>query len=124
MAREAAFSEIGIDKNAAEILQHYDWPGNVRELTNVLERTLASLEGDVIRSKDLPFHLRQDRGQKPAASGATLQEALSRTEKELITQALNRTENNKARAAAELGIHRTLLYKKMRKHGLSLHGSG
>jgi transcriptional regulator with PAS, ATPase and Fis domain len=124
MAREAAFSEIGLDAEAAEILQHYDWPGNVRELTNVLERTLASLDGDVIRASDLPFHLRQDSCRKPAGAKATLHGALDAAEKEIIAQALSRTGNNKSRAAAELGIHRTLLYKKMRKHGLCLDGSG
>ncbi len=123
MAREAAFSAIGIDPEAAEVLQSYDWPGNVRELTNVLERTLASLDGDLIRKQDLPFHLRQERGPSPAPPGTRLQDALNQTEKEVIAQALARNRNNKARAAAELGIHRTLLYKKMRKHKLPLEES-
>jgi DNA-binding NtrC family response regulator len=98
----------------------YDWPGNVRELSNALERTLASMEGDVIGLDDLPFriHQKRKRGDAPMAT-ASIREAQHRAEIDAIQYALKTCGNNKSRAARMLGIHRTLLYKKIKKYNLS-----
>jgi transcriptional regulator with PAS, ATPase and Fis domain len=119
MAAEAGMPEVGIAPPAEAALLRYDWPGNVRELSNVLERALATLEGDTIALEDLPFHLRAPRaaGQPPPAS---LREHQRSSEKEALRRALREAGHNKARAARLLGIHRTLLYKKMRRYGLPL----
>ena len=92
----------------------------MRELSNVLERTLSYLEGDKIHLADLPFHLQRHIKLIPAASRFIIKVAQSNTEKETIQEALAATDYNKARAAKLLGIHRTLLYKKMKKHNLPL----
>ena len=58
-----------------------------------------------------------------ASCGLACQDGMkvqTRTEKEAILYALKETNNNKARAAKMLGIHRTLLYKKMRKNKIPL----
>jgi transcriptional regulator with PAS, ATPase and Fis domain len=118
MSTEASLPDIHISAEAQEALLHYDWPGNIRELSNVLERALSSLEGDTIHVLDLPFYLyRRRKGPQPSGR-ASLKDAQTRAEKEAIRYALSAAKNNKARAAKMLGIHRTLLYKKMKKYGL------
>ncbi|MBW2410762.1 MAG: sigma 54-interacting transcriptional regulator [Deltaproteobacteria bacterium] len=120
MAQEANLFETKLDKQAEKALRDYDWPGNVRELSNVLERALSSLEGDTIYLQDLPFYLHQDRKKSQKTNHSSLREVQIKMEKEAIRTALKETNNNKARAADMLGIHRTLLYKKMKKYNLPL----
>lgn len=120
MTEEAVLSEIKIDTEAAKALRRHDWPGNVRELSNVLERTLTSLEGDTIHMYDLPFYLYRSRTEAEASSQSSIKNVQARAEKEAISFALQKTGYNKARAAKLLGIHRTHLYKKIKKYNLSL----
>ncbi|MGD2125375.1 MAG: sigma 54-interacting transcriptional regulator [Desulfobacteraceae bacterium] len=119
LAEEASLPEINIDSEAEEALYHYHWPGNIRELSNVLERVLSSLEGDTIHLSDLPFYLYRSRKGFPKSSGSSMRALQARAEKEAILDALKRANNNKARAARMLGIHRTHLYKKMKKYGFA-----
>ncbi len=123
MAREAGLTEIEIDREAERALRVCDWPGNVRELVNVLERSVAALEGATIRTADLPFYIQ--RGQKNTArrEQTSLRELQSLNEREAIWLALKEAGFQKARAARILGIHRTLLYKKMKKYNLPLQPS-
>jgi len=118
MAQEATFSEVTVDPDAEKILVSYDWPGNVRELVNVLERALSSLEGDTILASDLPFHLRRTRERIPEPPIFFLRDEQFNAEKKAIIKALKET-RNKSDAARKLGIHRTLLYKKMKKYQIS-----
>jgi len=122
-AREAGLAGIEIDREAERALRACDWPGNVRELVNVLERSVSALEGATIRVADLPFYIQ--RGQKNAAQReqTSLRELQSRNEREAIWLALKEADFQKARAARILGIHRTLLYKKMKKYNLPLQPS-
>jgi transcriptional regulator with PAS, ATPase and Fis domain len=120
MSEDTGLPSIEIDKEAEKILQRYDWPGNVRELSNVLERVTASLEGHIIRPCHLPFYLYGSRRGAQGRKTASLRDVQDRAEMEAIRYALEATEFNKARAAELLGIHRTLLYKKMGKYRLSL----
>ncbi|MGO9569661.1 MAG: sigma-54 interaction domain-containing protein [Desulfomonilaceae bacterium] len=117
---DARLRDIGIDPRAEEVLRNYDWPGNVRELSNVLERVSCSLEKDTIQPRDLPFYLQGKRANSSKPGRSSLKDVKSESEKEAIRHALAAMSNNKARAAALLGIHRTLLYKKMKRYGLSL----
>jgi PAS domain S-box-containing protein len=119
-AREAGVPKISIDKEAELALRNCDWPGNVRELTNALERSISAVEGEVIRLPDLPFYLQRDRKRPPRRRSSSLREVQSRTERETIWAALQEAKFQKARAAQILGIHRTLLYKKMKKYKLPL----
>jgi transcriptional regulator with PAS, ATPase and Fis domain len=120
MAREAGLSSIPLDPEAEALLREYSWPGNVRELINILERALASREGEGIRPGDLPFHIRGKQTQPVALQETgTLREKVERAEKEALRQALWDAGQNKTLAAKNLGIHRTLLHRKMKRHGLS-----
>jgi transcriptional regulator with PAS, ATPase and Fis domain len=124
LAEEAALSEISIDKEADEVLKSHDWPGNIRELRNILERVLFSLDGDTIYLRDLPFYLYRSRGKTPAKEETSLKEIQANSEKEAIQYALASNNYKKATAAKMLGIHRTLLYKKMKKYGIPLDLNG
>jgi PAS domain S-box-containing protein len=118
MAQEANLPEIKMDKEAEKALTNYEWPGNVRELSNVLERTLAALEGDTIHLQNLPFYLYRTRKSSKEGNLSPLKEVHAKTEMETIRFALRETNNNKTQAARMLGIHRTLLYKKIKKYSL------
>lgn len=120
MAPELAAHAINLSTESEILLMNHHWPGNVRELSNVLERTLSTLEGDQIHPANLPFYLHREGERRMPASGNGIREIQSRSERDAITAALQRTGNNKSQAARLLGIHRTLLYKKMKKHRIPL----
>ena len=120
MAAEANIPEVSLDKGAQKALRNYSWPGNVRELSNVLERTMSALEGNTIRIENLPFYVYHQRKAAIESGSSTLKELQAKTERASICDALENNNNNKAKAADMLGIHRTLLYKKMKKYGIPL----
>jgi two-component system response regulator HydG len=122
----------GISPGAMRAMQAYSWPGNIRELRNLIERAIALSGGIEIELDDLPEQF-QPGGTPlviplPVPTGAALRPAgsplptLARTkddaERFRITDALQRHQNNRLRAAAELGISRMTLYKKLHKYGM------
>jgi PAS domain S-box-containing protein len=120
MAAEANLAEVKVDIEAQKALKNYGWPGNVRELSNVLERIMSALEGNTIHLKDLPFYLYPKSTVSLEQDGSSLKDVQARTESETIRHALKISNNNKAKASKMLGIHRTLLYKKMKKYDIPL----
>jgi transcriptional regulator with PAS, ATPase and Fis domain len=120
MTAEANMPEVKLDREAQKALKNYEWPGNVRELSNVLERTMSALESSTIRLQDLPFYLYRNSKESSEQNCSSLKDLQARTEKETIHYALKESNNNKAKAARMLGIHRTLLYKKMKKYDIPL----
>jgi PAS domain S-box-containing protein len=119
---EGALAEFLITPGAESVLKRYDWPGNVRELANVLERVLSILDGNVIHRRDLPFFLDRTGSQQGGLGRASLAQARAKAEIEAIHYALRECNQIKSQAARLLGIHRTLLYKKMRKYNISEDG--
>jgi DNA-binding NtrC family response regulator len=89
-------------------------------LKNAVERAAVLLRGDMVNSADLGF-IDENRA---ATEGAIewpdedLPSATARLEEMLIRRALARSAGNRAEAARMLGIHRQLLYTKMKRHGL------
>jgi PAS domain S-box-containing protein len=119
-AREANIDGLSLDKEAERALRAYQWPGNVRELVNVLERSVSALEGRTIHLADLPFYVPRSQRRNDPRQRTSLREKQSRSEREAVWTALKEAGFQKARAARALGIHRSLLYKKMKKYGLPL----
>jgi transcriptional regulator with PAS, ATPase and Fis domain len=111
-----------ISPEVLKIFGNYDWPGNVRELSNIIERILYSMDGmeDTIRVEHLPILFRSIRGKAPEAHLTTLKNLSDNSEKEALIRAIRITNNNKNKAAKILGIHRTALYKKMKKFNIPL----
>ena len=105
---------------AEKVLSCFHWPGNIRELLNVLERTAFTIEGNTIDACDLPFYLSRTVAINAKGTEWGLQEVLAEAEREALRKALEVSGNNKARAAKILGIHRTVLYKKMTKYQIPL----
>jgi two-component system, NtrC family, response regulator HydG len=117
----------GLAPEALGALAGYRWPGNVRELRNVVERAAALCPGPLVGLRDLPEAVRCPAagqglvvGPRGAAPGApvTLRQSKAEAEVRRIGEALRQHGNNRLRAAAELGISRMGLYKKLHKHGL------
>jgi transcriptional regulator with PAS, ATPase and Fis domain len=111
-----------ISSEVLRIFENYDWPGNVREISNIIERILYSMDGieDTIRVENLPILFRSLHGKRPEANLTTLRNVAENSEKEALIQAIRVANNNKNKAAKILGIHRTALYKKMKKFNLPL----
>lgn len=120
ITEQADAGEFDLTHGAEELLLSHHWPGNVRELNNVMERTFASCEGDHIASADLPFYLHKNKYVPGLIQRSLLKEVVTKAEKAAIQDALRLTDYNKVKAADLLGIHRTLLYKKIRKYRISL----
>ncbi len=118
IAQDLGVLGIKIDLKAEEALKNYDWPGNVRELSNVLERVSSSLTGDTIHLCDLPFYFYNSHKTLNSSGRSSLKAVQKKAEREAILYALESTNYNKARAAKLLEIHRTLLYKKMKKYDI------
>ncbi len=120
LSGDVVYSEIRTDPDAEKALTEYDWHGNVRELSNTVERTMSALEGDTIRLSDLPFHICRHCYHHSENRLSSVRNIKEKLEIEAIRSALKEADNNKSRAAGILGIHRTLLYKKMNKYGIDL----
>jgi PAS domain S-box-containing protein len=103
----------GFSEEVMQIFLDYDWPGNVRELQNVVEHAVILAKEDIIKAIDLPHTLRDTYPQFQADVSS-----LKDTEKNLILKVLKETDGNKYQAAKKLGITRSTLYGKLKKHGI------
>ena len=108
-----------ISSEVLTIFENYDWPGNVRELANILERTLYAVEGGTIEVHHLPFFLQRMRSESNKTQPSHLKRLREDMEKEALLHAIRVSNDNKNKAARLLGIHRTALYKKMKKLNIS-----
>jgi DNA-binding NtrC family response regulator len=109
---------LGAETLAA--LNNYDWPGNVRALRHATERAVILAEGDSYRLDDFPLPRKSRNETAPhiefAPTGDDLN--LERVERQMVERALRKHHYNISLAAAELGLTRTSLYRRMEKHGL------
>lgn len=103
---------IGFSSEVMTIFQNYKWPGNLRELQNIIKRATLLSQGDFIEKLVLPSEIFQ--------AEATTEEAfsLSGNEKDMIINALAKTQNNKSEAAKLLQINRKTLYNKLKLYNL------
>jgi len=100
---------------AMDLMFSHHWPGNVRELENVVERSMVLARGDVIREEDLPQDLRR---QEASICENGPAKRLDLRERDHVNAVLDECGWNKYRAAKIMGISRSTLYSKMKKHGL------
>jgi DNA-binding NtrC family response regulator len=107
------------------ILQQYTWPGNVRELRHTLERAVILADGLVLEPDTLSLpRLREEASDEESGAIRTPVEetlrnlTLSELEQAVIRRALSKHGGNITRAAAELGLTRTALYRRIEKYGL------
>jgi DNA-binding NtrC family response regulator len=103
---------------AEEALLVYDWPGNVRALRHAVERAVILTNGKVLEPSDL--QLDYPGGMSPPAPPTAIPTILNldEMEKDAIERALRKHGFNISRTAAELGLTRASLYRRMEKHGI------
>jgi DNA-binding NtrC family response regulator len=121
-----------ISQDAMRRLMACEWPGNVRQLENVIERALA-LGGAARRridTDDLPQDMR-DEAASPVTvfprlgdGGVDLPALVGTLERQLIDQALARTDGNRGAAARLLGLKRTTLVEKLKRRDAVLDAAG
>jgi Nif-specific regulatory protein len=118
LAQRVARPPAGVSREARESLIDYSWPGNVRELRNVLERAAILCDGGLIGAEHLTLTPRPVVEPEVPAVGALPDTDLMRAEKSIVEKALKDAKYNKSKAARALGLTRTQLYVRLRRHGL------
>ena len=108
----------GFTPAAMEVLMRHDFPGNARELENIIEHGFVLCHNRFIEVRHLPQHLQPREGESTAATKSEPASALLRGEADTIRIALSQSDGRKGLAAKELGISRTTLWRKMKRHGI------
>lgn len=106
-----------ISTAAIDMLMRYHWPGNVRELQNCIERAVILSEDNVIHGYHLPPTLQTAESSGTPYTGP-LQQKLDAIEKEMIVEALKRTQGNMSRAATQLGLSDRIMGLRIKKFGI------
>jgi transcriptional regulator of acetoin/glycerol metabolism len=122
-----------IEMDALQRLVAYPWPGNIRELRNVIRTALAICEGGVVRGMDLPREIRESGSNTPTslqtgapgpgAEPAVTVNPLRAAERAALVRVIAECHGNMTRVAAQLGMSRNTLYRRMKRHSIPLaHG--
>jgi DNA-binding NtrC family response regulator len=112
---EMGFPGIVLTGDAERLLAAYSWPGNIRELRNVLERAVLLGDRQAVRVEDVTDVLAPRGPARPAAGGAV---SLEEAERAHIEAVLREAGGDVRQAAQVLGLSRSALYQKLKKHGL------
>jgi DNA-binding NtrC family response regulator len=108
--------------DVAAALEAYHWPGNVRALRHAAERAVILAGEDAFTVEDFSLSRTAPRSVVPPPPPAPASQAsdlnLDRAEKQMVEAALRKHAYNISLAAAELGLTRASLYRRMDKHGL------
>jgi DNA-binding NtrC family response regulator len=115
LSRDLGHQPVTFGAHALEALRRYDWPGNIRELRNVLERALLRTLGNVLDAATFEFP-------SPASPVLPLTRAgtLDDVERDYIEQVLREENGTIDRVAERLGVSRSAVYYKARKHGINI----
>lgn len=110
----------GVSRSALRMLSDCPWPGNIRQLENCIERSMVFCRGNMIEVDDLPDEVRTsgDAVGALAQPAASMQEAVSLSERQAIQAALAQCGGNRRLAAEKLGLHPTTFYRKLKRLGL------
>ena len=103
-----------ISPDALSVMMSYDYPGNVRELINIVEHAHVLGQGSMITVSDLPETVRPASITHPENTVS-----FDEIESAYLVEVLRRNGWNRRKTAAELGVHKTTLWRKMRKLGIS-----
>ncbi len=107
----------GVAPETIRTLEAYPWPGNVRELRNAVERAMLLAEGPILSPADFQMLGARSsvfQGFRLSAEGVDLDQL----ERDLVTQALQRSGGNQTRAAALLGLNRDQIRYRIEKCGI------
>lgn len=119
LEEKAGNTEYVITKAALAALKDYSWPGNVRELQNIMEKLSIISSSGVIDGDDIKMLIRENESLlniSPVVEKISLgREALSQ---EKVFEAIKRANGNRDRAAEMLRVHRTTLWRWLKKYGI------
>jgi two-component system response regulator HydG len=111
----------GFSDEVKNVLEQHIWLGNLRELKNIVKRSVLLCQSDYIEASDLPDEIRSEgkiKAKDRVKPKVTLKEASHDAEREVIIEALERTNFNKSKAAKLLKIDRKTLYNKLNSLGI------
>jgi DNA-binding NtrC family response regulator len=108
--------EIRLEPDSIKALQSYSWPGNVRELRNVIERAVLLSDQPNIKLRDLHFDGHSHSRQMTLDSSLTLMDM----ERQHIERVLREESGRVEKTAKRLGIPRSSLYQKIKKHRINV----
>ncbi len=107
---------VGFSDEVLEAFKKYDWPGNLRELKNIVKRSVLLSQNDMITLDVLPSDIAYASHNAKQTYGLFK----NQNEQELILDALEKANGNKAKAARMLSIDRKTLYNKLKQYDISL----
>jgi two-component system NtrC family response regulator len=112
--------KLGISKETVDLLMKHNFPGNVRELENIIERAVVLTRGKVITVNDLPMNIIGFKEEKTLAalSEGSLTDQVETLEKQLIFDALQKSEGNQTKAGKLLGLTERNLRYKLKKYNI------
>jgi PAS domain S-box-containing protein len=110
-----------VSPEALSLLMAHDWPGNIRELENAVERAFILCNDGFIGIEHLPGELTAGSQADGKSDVRTAHEIL---DAQAIRSALERNNYNRLAAARELGIHKTTIYRKIKRLGINLPEKG
>lgn len=116
----------GLSQDTKRILLEYDYPGNVRELKHIIEHAVMLCQG-TLEVQDLPQYLSpQSQGQPNYhwLEDKDVPQSLEQSEKTTLLKALEANSGRIQETARQLGINRTTLWRKMKRHNLVERGNG
>jgi two-component system response regulator AtoC len=124
LEKHAGVDKKKITPEAMDILVAYDWPGNVRELENIIERIVVLTSSEVISPDEVPPSLKTESRVELIKVGVlngriSFEDAEREFERDIIVEALKKSNFVQTRAADLLGISRRILKYKMDKYGIS-----
>ena len=107
---------LRLNSQTTNRFEKYHWPGNIRELQHTIERCVILGEGDVIQPAEFLFSdsRRQEKDDSLIFESFNLEDV----EKMIIRRVITKNSGNITRAASELGLTRTSLYRRMEKYSL------
>ena len=99
----------------------YDYPGNIRELENIIEHGFVLCRSSIIQREHLPLELTKSVGVNPISfnvNSTPVSESIN--EQSRIIEMLRKNNGNISKAALSLGIHRTTLWRKIKRFNIDL----
>ena len=111
----------GVNRQAADLLVSHHYPGNIRELENIIEHAFVLCRNGEIKVDHLPASILPRPSSRPNQNDQSdYRLATAASERETILKALAHTGYNRSAAAAYLGIHKSTLFRKLKKLNIVL----
>jgi len=112
---------ISVSPEVMNTLMRHDFPGNIRELENIIEHGFVLCRGSIIQKEHLPPELLKGETEQPVSTPLdSTPITRSIDEHSRIVAALKNNDNSINKAAAELGVHRTTLWRKIKRFNIDI----